>query len=132
MDALTQLEQACAHGCVLLSQSFAFALRPDASASQHRLSVSQRFSGADVATLPVTDNGAEGTDASDLALPSPSANTVHVRRLGVPRRAPSFYPTSPQPGTVSGAHMTESASKAGAFDLLPAGDLDLLGASLLF
>ena len=28
MDVLTQLEQACAHGCVLLSESFAVALRP--------------------------------------------------------------------------------------------------------
>ena len=28
MDVLTQLEQACAHGCVLLSDTFAVALRP--------------------------------------------------------------------------------------------------------
>ena len=172
MDVLTQLEQACAHGCVLLSESFAVALRPSDPALVFPLPPPPSDSDSAAAAPPSgpaegVDNATAGSSintdplllaarapvstpsSSSLRLASPPAaaspqgavaRSVTVRRLGL-RRVPTFSPSALLPGAVSGVGATSgarsgavsgvisaSAGTGDAFDLLPASDMDLIGA----
>ena len=166
MDVVTQLEQACAHGCVLLSETFAVALRPsDPAFSGDGIALRQMpaaaavpppaapaedgiddvgGSGFGVSAVGGSGYGISASSASSLRLSlstaavslpqGVSAPSVTVRRLGR-RRVPTFssstLPPIPAGGTGGSADSAPTASSAptgDAFDLLPASDMDLIGA----
>ena len=155
MDVVTQLEQACAHGCVLLSETFAVALRPaDPAFSGDGIALRRASDGFEV---PPPAAPAEGgwddlcgsgiakepklsashrlsmsTSASSLPHGS-GAPSVAVRRLGLHRTpaAPHHGNVPGAAGDASGSLRSVSAASAptgDAFDLLPASDMDLVGA----
>ena len=151
MDVVTQLEQACAHGCVLLSETFAVALRP----------MDPAFSGdgiprksSDVADPGPSDSGEDIFSGDPLLAAAPKstasssslmlslstaatslphdarAPSVTVRRLGLQRAPTAALPkTTHNTGTVIGIQAAANdATGDAAFDLLPASDMDLVGA----
>ena len=165
MDVLTQLEQACAHGCVLLSETFAVALRPTDPAFSGDGVALRRASGGAAAPPPASpaegsrDAGGGSGVAKDptrsaaaiessstspslrlslstsaISLPHVTSASVTVRRLGL-HRVPTFSTSAPIPtaaseaaGSAGDALMASIAATGDAFDLLPAADMDLIGA----
>ena len=152
MDVVTQLEQACAHGCVLLSETFAVALRPadpafsgDGIPRQPSDVAAPAESGGDAIVSGIKDPlfavAPKSTASSSslmlslstaaTSLPHDSrAPSVTVRRLGLQRLPAAALPrTASGAGAGSGTQATASeATGDAAFDLLPADDMDLLGA----
>ena len=122
MDVLTQLEQACDHGSVLISETFAVALRPADSCL-----------------------GGDGGNTRLLLMTPPSAplgpSSSNVRRLVAVRRLSTRGASDPHSPPAPAA--TPSASGAGAdgdplgaegqalsadFDLVPSLEMNLVGA----
>ena len=158
MDVVTQLEQACAHGCVLLSETFAVALRPadpafsgdgvprqssDVAAAGPSESGEDIFSGVIVKDPLLSAVPMFTASSSSLMLSLSTAATslphdarapsVTVRRLGLQRVPTAVLPRT-TPGACAGSGIQAAASDAtgdAAFDLLPASDLDLVGACAL-
>ena len=102
MDVLTQLEQACAHGCVLLSESFAVALRPSDPALVGDGLALRRASGAAAATFPDAPVS-DGFEDDDVGI----RDAIHDP---LSSDAASFTPALPPPSMRSSLRLSLSTA----------------------